>query len=242
MGGLRKREESYKIDHVTKKIELLAYLDEPVSAVLTRPIIDIDLAITTNGFCVAALDDRGNIHVQKRSFQKNLITDESLVSTVETTIKEDRNHSGFCFIRVSGLGDQLFVFTPRGVFKRFVIRDATQPVLMEQRQLLQKNQTLAHITRLFGGSSFVLGDNSGTTRILFTSRDTSVSTKDGLATKITATFASRLNETHQQKKDRGITAISASPRSRLFAVASADGFIRLLQATNHSKIAEINSN
>ena len=227
---------------VTKKIELLAYLDEPISAALTRPIIDIDLAITTNGFCVAALDDRGNIHVQKRSFQKNLITDESSVSTVETTIKEDRDHSGFCFIRVSGLGDQLFVFTPSGVFKRFVIRDATQPVFMEQRQLLQKNQTLTHIIRLFGGSSFVLGDNSGTTRILFTSRDTSVTTKDGLATKITATFASRLNETNQQKKDRGITAISASPRSRLFAIASADGFIRLLQATNHSIIAEINSN
>ena len=226
---------------VTKKIELLAELDEPASRALTRPIIDIDLAITTNGSCVAALDDQGNIQIQKRSFQKNLITDESSKRTLETTIKEDRSHSDFRFIRVSGLGDQLFVFSRDGIFKRLFFRDVTQPVLMEQRRLLQKNQTITHVERLFGGSSFVLGDDSGTARILFTSRDTSVTTKDGLKTKITATFASRLNENHKQKIGKEITAISASPRSRLFAVAYADGFIRLLQATNHSIVAEISS-
>jgi len=226
---------------VTKKIELLAELDEPVSRALTRPIIDIDLAITTNGFCVAALDDQGNIQIQKRSFQKNLITDESSTRTLETTIKEDRSHSDFRFIRVSGLGDQLFVFSRDGIFKRLFFRDGTRPVLMEQHRLLQKNQTITHVARLFGGSSFVLGDDSGTARILFTSRDTSITRKDGIKTKITATFASRLNENHKQKIGKEITAISASPRSRLFAVAYADGFIRLLQATNHSIVAEISS-
>ena len=226
---------------ITKRIELRANLDEPISAGLTQPIINIDLAITTNGFCVAAIDNRGNIHVEKTAFQKNLITDESSVSTLETTIKGAQDNSDFRFVRVSGLGDQLFVFTPSGVFKRFVIRDVTRPVLMEQRQLLQKNKTITHVTRLFGGSSFVLGDNSGTARILFTSRDTRLTTKDGLATKITATFASRPNKIHQRKSDTRITAISASPRSRLFSIASADGFIRLLQATNHSVVAEISS-
>ncbi len=226
---------------ITKRIELRANLDEPISAGLTQPIINIDLAITTNGFCVAAIDNRGNIHVEKTAFQKNLITDESSVSTLETTIRHAQDNSDFRFVRVSGLGDQLFVFTPSGVFKRFVIRDVTRPVLMEQRQLLQKNQTITHVTRLFGGSSFVLGDDSGTARILFTSRDTRLTTKDGLATKITATFASRPNKIHQRKRDTRITAISASPRSRLFSIASADGFIRLLQATNHSVVAEISS-
>lgn len=226
---------------ITKKIELLADLDEPISAGLTRPIINIDFTMTSNGFCVAAIDDQGNIHVKKSSFQKNLITDESSVSTLETTIKGEQDDSDFRFVRVSGLGDQLFVFTPSGVFKRFVIRDVTNPELMEQYQLLQKNQLITHITRLFGGASFVLGDNSGTIRILFTSRDTGLTTKDGLETKITATFASQPNGSHQQRRDARITAISSSPRSRLFAVASADGFIRLLQATNHSIVAEINS-
>jgi len=226
---------------ITKKIVLQADLDEPISAGLSRPIINIDLAMTTNGFCIAAIDDRGNIHVEKSSFQKNLISDESSVSTLETTFKGAQDHSDFRFVRVSGLGDQLFVFTPSGFFERFVIRDVTSPVLMEQRQLLQKNQTITHVTRLFGGSSFVLGDDSGTTSILFTSRDTGLNTKDGLATKITATFASRPNDGYQQKKDARITAISSSPRSRLFAIASADGFVRLLHASNHSIIAEISS-
>ena len=225
--------------NITKKIVLRADLDEPLSAGLTRPIINIDLAMTTNGFCIAAIDDRGNIHVEKSSFQKNLITDESSVSTLETTLEEEKDHSDFRFVRVSGLGDKLFVFTPSGFFKRFVIRDVTSPVLMEQRQLLQKNRTITHITRLFGGSSFVLGDDSGTTSILFTSRDTGLNTKDGLATKITATFSSRPNDSYQQKKDARITAISSSPRSRLFAIASADGFVRLLHASNHSIVAEI---
>ena len=226
---------------ITKKIELRTDLAEPISTSLNQPIIDIDLALSASGFCVAALDNQRNIHIEKKSFQKNLVTDEKSAVGSGTTINLKQTESDFRFVRVSGLGDQLFVFTPSGAFKRFVIRDLARPVEIEERQLLQKNQEITHITRLFGGSSFVLGDDSGGIRILFTSRDPKPATKDGLVTKITGTFDFRPNEVHQEKKESRITAISASPKSRLFAVAQADGIIRLLQPTNHSIVTEIRS-
>ena len=110
---------------------------------------------------------------------------------------------------------------------------------MEERDLLQEKTSLTHVTRLFGENSFVIGDNSGTIRILFNSRDKNPTTDDGLTTKVTATFSAHQNERHHQKIE--ITSISASPRSRLFAVASSDGVIRLLQATNRSTVAELST-
>ena len=217
---------------IVQKIQLVSELEDYVSTTLTRPITDIDLAITNRGFCFAALDDKGNIRFEKSTFQNNLLTDDGSVINVGTTLQEEIVPSGLDFIRVSGLGDQLFAFTSSGSFKRFAIRDVDHPVLMEERDLLQEKTSLTHVTRLFGENSFVIGDNSGTIRILFNSRDKNPTTDDGLTTKVTATFSAHQNERHHQKIE--ITSISASPRSRLFAVASSDGVIRLLQATNRS--------
>lgn len=224
---------------IVQKIQLVSELEDYVSTTLTRPITDIDLAITNRGFCFAALDDKGNIRFEKSTFQNNLLTDDGSVINVGTTLQEEIVPSGLDFIRVSGLGDQLFAFTSSGSFKRFAIRDVDHPVLMEERDLLQEKTSLTHVTRLFGENSFVIGDNSGTIRILFNSRDKNPTTDDGLTTKVTATFSAHQNERHHQKIE--ITSISASPRSRLFAVASSDGVIRLLQATNRSTVAELST-
>ena len=223
-----------------QKIQLVSEFGDYVSTTLTRPITDIDLAITNRGFCIAALDDKGNIRFEKSTFQNNLLTDDGSVINVGTTLQEEIIPSGLDFVRVSGLGDQLFAFTSSGAFKRFAIRDVDHPVLMEERDLLQEKTSLTHVTRLFGETSFVIGDNSGTIRILFNSRDKNPTTDDGLTTKVTATFSAHQNKHHHQKIE--ITSISASPRSRLFAVASSDGVIRLLQSTNRSTVAELSTN
>ena len=229
-------------NEIVQKIQLVSELEDYVSTTLTRPITDIDLAITNRGFCFAALDDKGNIRFEKSTFQNNLLTDDGSVINVGTTLQEEIIPSGLNFVRVSGLGDQLFAFTSSGAFKRFAIRDVDHPVLMEERDLLQEKTSLTHVTRLFGETSFVIGDNSGAIRILFNSRDKNPTTDDGLTTKVTATFSTQPNKRHAQDQGTEITSISASPRSRLFAAASSDGMIRLLQATAHSTIAELRSN
>ncbi len=227
---------------IVQKIQLVSELEDYASTVLNRPITNIDLAITNSGFCLAALDNEGNIRFEKSTFQNNLLTDEGPIITVGTTLRTKLVPSDLDFIRVSGLGDQLFVFTSSGAFKRFAMRDVNDPVLMEDRHFLHENTSLTHVTRLFGETSFVIGDNSGTIRILFNSRDKNPTTDDGLTTKVTATFSTQLNKRHPHKQGPEITAISASPRSRLFAVASSDGIIRLLQATDHSTVAEVSTN
>ena len=107
-----------------------------------------------------------------------------------------------------------------------MIRDLARPVEIEERQLLQKNQEITHITRLFGGSSFVLGDDSGGIRILFTSRDPKPATKDGLVTKITGTFDFRPNEVHQEKKNQELQRFRLH-QNRDFLPLRSYGIIRL---------------
>ncbi|MBT4158974.1 MAG: hypothetical protein HOD99_09050, partial [Planctomycetaceae bacterium] len=227
---------------IVQKIQLVSELEDYASTALTRPITNIDLAITNSGFCLAALDNEGNIRFEKSTFQNNLLSDENSIITIGTTIQTELVPSDLDFIRVSGLGDQLFVFTSSGAFKRFAMRDLDHPVLMEDRHLLRDNTSLTHVTRLFGETSFVIGDNSGAIRILFNSRDKNPTTDDGLTTKVTATFYTQPNKRNPQKQRPEITSISASSRSRLFAVASSDGIIRLLQATDHSTVAEVRTN
>ena len=227
---------------IVQKIQLVSELEDYASTALTRPITNIDLAITNSGFCLAALDNEGNIRFEKSTFQNNLLSDENSIITIGTTLQTELVPSDLDFIRVSGLGDQLFVFTSSGAFKRFAMRDLDHPVLMEDRHLLRDNTSLTHVTRLFGETSFVIGDNSGTIRILFNSRDKNPTTDDGLTTKVIATFSTQPNKHHFHKQNPEITSISASSRSRLFAVASSDGIIRLLQATDHSTVAEVSTN
>ena len=62
-----------------QKIQLVSEFGDYVSTTLTRPITDIDLAITNRGFCIAALDDKGNIRFEKSTFQNNLLTDDGSV-------------------------------------------------------------------------------------------------------------------------------------------------------------------
>ena len=87
---------------ITKKIELRTDLAEPISTSLNQPIIDIDLALSASGFCVAALDNQRNIHIEKKSFQKNLVTDEKSAVGSGTTINLKQTESDFRFVRVSG--------------------------------------------------------------------------------------------------------------------------------------------
>ncbi len=225
-------------NEITKRIELVTDLSEHVSTSLKNSIIDVDLSLVSSGSCFVALDDQGNIRVEKLSSRRNLLTDELVVTATGSTTKVGGKNPDFRFIQMSGLGDQLFAFSSSGAFKRFVIRNVDSPELMEQGTLFDPDGIVTHVARLYGGSSFVLADTSGKVRILFTSRGTNKPAQDGLVTQIVATFTP---EKYKRKKRSATCAISTSPRSRLFAVASEDGVIRLLQATTQSSIATIDS-
>lgn len=220
----------------TTRVELVTDFSDHLSTALDAPIVDIDLVNFTDGSCLAALDAKGRIRVEKLFSQRNLLTDEVVTSSTGATIPPRDELPDRRFLCVSGLGDQLFVFGVHGEFERYLIRNVSQPEKLEQRDLIKTDAKVTALARLFGGAAIVIGDSSGVGRLIFMSRDKDSAATDGRTTVVAKIFLSSFSD-----KAAAITAVVASPRSRLFGLAFADGAIRLFQATNESRLFAVDA-
>ncbi|MFM7033799.1 MAG: ABC transporter permease subunit [Planctomycetia bacterium] len=211
------------------RIEFVADFPGQPSRTLSTRIIDIDLAIVAGGPLVAALDAEGRIRVESASSRRNLLTDEIITSVSGATIEPGDEAGGTAeaqthplFVRVSELGDQLFVIAADGTARRHAIRNIERPEAMETFDAATGEAPVSAVARMFGGNALAIGDDAGAVRIFFTTRGGEKPAADGL----TMAAAKAFPET-----GRRITALGASPRSRLLAVADATGTIRLVQTT-----------
>ena len=207
----------------------------PPSGPVGGPIVDVDVVPVGDGALVAALDDAGRVRVERGASKRNMLTGKVTVKTTGATIEPV---AGFRprFVRVNGLGDQLFLFAADGAARRYVIRDVTKPELMETFDAAPGDPGLETVERLFGGSTLAVADTAGAVRLFFTARRDDAAATDGLATVAARTFAGRGTR---------VDAIAASPRSRLFAVAEShdglDAGVRLLQATTGAEVLRLGS-
>ena len=248
-------------------VRMVTEFDAPASTSLQHPVIDADMTMLSGGPLVAALDAKGQVRVEAISSRRNLLTDE-LVTTasganidakstdantdiktdVKTDVKTDintdatGNAGGFVprFVRVSELGDQLFLFAEDGAARRYEIRDVESPVLMESfdavsDQLQPGRQKVTCVARVFGGNALAVGDSAGVVRVFFATRAADAAATDGLQMAVAKVFAS----VPGSGPDHGITALAPSPRSRLLAVADASGGIRLVQTTTGATAASL---
>ena len=241
-------------------VRMVTEFDAPASTSLQRPVIDADITLVSGGPLVAALDAKGQVRMETISSRRNLLTDElvttasgSTIDTKSTDAKTDAktdvtgNAGGFVprFVRVSELGDQLFLVAEDGAARRYEIRDVESPVLMESfdavpdqvrtDQLQPGRQKVTCVARVFGGNALAVGDSAGVVRVFFATRAVDAAATDGLQMAVAKVFASVAGS----GPDHGITALAPSPRSRLLAVADASGGIRLVQTTTGATAATL---
>ena len=167
---------------------------------LTAAIADIDVTTASGGPLVAALDEQGRVRVESVTTRRNLLTDELVTVAVGSTIEPT---AGFTpkFVRVSELGDQLFVFAADGAARRYVIRDVETAVEMESFDAAPGEPGIVAVERLFGGAALAVADTVGTVRVFFTARTEAAQAADGLAVVAARSFPA-VGE---------VTAIAASP-------------------------------
>jgi len=205
----------------------------PASPPLGGPITEVDVVPLGDGALVAALDDAGRVRVERAASKRNMLTGKVTVKTTGATIEPV---AGFRprFVRVNGLGDQLFLFAADGAARRYLIRDVTKPELMETFDAAAGAADVATVERLFGGATLAVADTAGVVRLFFMARRDDAVAADGLATVAARTIAG---------DGTRVTAIAASPRSRLFAVAVSrdgrDAGVRLLQATTGAEVLRL---
>ena len=225
-------------------VRMVTEFDAPASTSLQHPVIDADITMLSGGPLVAALDANGQVRVEAISSRRNLLTDELVTTASGSTIDAKSTDAkgdtgGFVprFVRVSELGDQLFLVAEDGAARRYEIRDVESPVLMESfdavpdqvrtDQLQPGRQKVTCVARVFGGNALAVGDSAGVVRVFFATRAADAVATDGLQMAVAKVFASVAGS----GPDHGITALAPSPRSRLLAVADASGGIRLVQTT-----------
>jgi len=220
-------------------VRLVAEFPTAGAATLSGRIIDVDVTVLSTGPLVAALDEQGRVRVEATSSRRNLLTDEIVITAVGSTIDgaaaapSAAAEARFVprFVRVSELGDQLFLLAADGAARRYEIRDVEAPVLMESFVVAPAGTAVTDAEHMFGGGSFAVADETGAVRLFFTARAADTAAADGLRTVGAKLFAAA--------PGAAVTALAASPRSRLFAVADAAGGIRLLQATTGATAAAV---
>jgi phosphate transport system permease protein len=202
---------------------------------LPKRIINLDVTPLATGSLVAALDEDGTVRVESAKSRLNMLTGKRTVSIAGATI---RPVDGFRprFVRVSELGDQLFLFAADGAGRRYVIRDVETPVAMES---FSAGGPVTAVARLFGGTALAVARGDGTIAMMFTARrdpavplDDVTFAEDGLR-MVTA------REFPPAEPGLAVTAIASSPRSRLFVVADAAGGMRLLQSTAGTEVINL---
>ena len=228
-------------------VRMVTEFDAPASTSLQHPVIDADITMLSGGPLVAALDAKGQVRVEVISSRRNLLTDELVTTASGSNIDAKSTDAtgsagGFVprFVRVSELGDQLFLVAEDGAARRYEIRDVESPVLMESfnaapDSLQPGRQKVTCVTRVFGGNALAVGDSAGVVRVFFATRAADAAATDGLQMAVAKVFAS----VPGGGPDHGITALAPSPRSRLLAVADASGGIRLVQTTTGATAASL---
>jgi phosphate transport system permease protein len=199
-------------------------------------ILDADVTPLDGGRLVAALDADGRVRLEAVKERRNLLTDEILTTSAGSTIEPV---AGFTprFVRLSELGDKLFLFATDGSARRYVIRDIEAPEAMETFRTTPAGTGLSAVERLFGGVALAVADATGAIRIVFPSRGAPEPAADGLAMITAREFPA--GGSGGTASDRTVTALAASPRSRLFAAADAGGGVRLLHATTGATVLRL---
>jgi phosphate transport system permease protein len=218
------------------KVSLVTDLATAGGAALPGAIIDIDVTPLAGGPLVAALDDAGSVRIETSTSRRNMLTGKRTTSTAGVTVPPA---AGFRprFVRVSELGDQLFLLAADGGGRRYVIRNVKEPVLMES---FETGGPVAAVGRLFGGTALAVAGTDGGVRIMFAARpaaaarDGATLPEDGLRMVTARSFPPPAGA-------GVITAITSSPRSRLFAIADETGRVRLLHSTSGRDLADLAS-
>lgn len=216
------------------KVNLVADLGTRGGQSLPGRIVDMDVTPLGAGSLVAAIDAEGHVRVESARSKLNMLTGRRTVTAAGATIPPI---DGFQprFVRVSELGDQLFLFAADGAGRRYAIRDVEEPRFMES---FTAGGAVTAVVRLFGGTGLAVARADGSIAIMFAARpDPSAGPEDpsfpedGLRMVTARVFPAA-------RPGVVVTAMACSPRSRLFAVADAAGRMRLLQSTTGREVLD----
>lgn len=150
------------------------------------------------------------------------------------------------FLRLSGLGDYLYVAWDNGRLLRYEIRDLDHPRLAETINLVDDaDLRLTALEPLIGGTTLLAGDSTGRVRAWFPVLGNRARPLDGEEKASSLFGGDRRRLIHAQDfaaEGSPVTCISSSSSDRQAAVGYGDGRVRLLFVTTEKTILDVQTN
>lgn len=201
-------------------------------------ILAIDLTLRGDDPTFAALTADGTLFVESVRKRLNLLTGEESIQLTggSMSLGEYRRdlEANVPGVFLTGAMDNVLVVWRDGRLLRFDVRDLTAPRLAETLSLFpDENAAVTAARFLIGKTTLLIGDSLGRVHGWFT-----VNLSDGEQGGENDAGTIRLLRAHTYPAGPSAVAdISASQRSRLFAVSYADGTVQLLHGTAEQRVA-----
>ncbi len=184
----------------------------------------IDLARTTSGLVLTALDADNLFHYRKLTMKTNMLTGEVRVQArggeLDLAGMPEAGKMAFKALHLDGTGDFAVLLSADGTALRLARRGSGFTVAGSQDLVADPTATLTCSTFLAGRISLAVGDSKGEVVVWFPVRS------EGSDEPV-------LQPAHRLRPgSAAVTSLAGSGRSRLLAVGYGNGTIRLYNATN----------
>jgi phosphate transport system permease protein len=231
-GGLLKRTPLGRL--LVKKLDV--QVEEPLEVIkaLGSPVLRIDhLAARPENASYCVLTEDGKLRVVNVLTKKapGSLKPKTVATVSEIPLLLPPGRGLPNYVRLSGMGDNVYVVWEDGLLHRFNISDLDHPQFAETVNLLEdKSVTLTALQFLIGRTTLLAGDSSGQIRGWFGTRPADATTSDDLVLRAAHVFAGH---------GSAVTAIGASSRTHMLAAGYADGRVRVFYATSEKLLIEL---
>ncbi len=218
-------EKQYRLQTVSINVNDPAPLEEGVS------IERVDISLKNDSPVVAAVSASGTLHLKEITSRFNMLTGKTIIELYGGSLKLDNEAESLpYFVRLAGLGDNVFLGWPDGRLIRVDTRRADQMEVMETVDLTDGSGEITLVEFLVGKTSLVIGDDQGNVSVWFRIKPEDATTGDGAV----------LVRAHELEPIPGkVTAFGASRLSRQIVVADDLGNFHLYYVTNRRTLGRL---
>jgi phosphate transport system permease protein len=208
-----------------------AVMGEPTTLGGDRVML-IDRVDRTQGPMLVALGADGTLRVKDVVQRKNLMTGKvtTTLSGGDVAVPTPSGAGAPVSVAILGVGTSAMVIWEDGRFVRLDTRNVDNLSVAEEGDLvLDPSRKVTAVTQLIGKSTIIVGDSTGEVRTHFLVKPDGAPTADGAVLVSAATFPG---------SGQAVAALATSARSRMLAIAYADGNIRLHHVTSQRLLGE----
>jgi len=252
--GLVQMTQERQLRHVTLNVTL----QDPVPTGSDQAVVLMDHTGSRNEINYAAMTADGRLFVQRARGRRNMMTGAVTYRTTTGEITYDARETMPSHIRLTGLGDNLYMIWSDGILYRFDTRDFASMHVMEVVDLSpEPGVEISAIGEMIGKTTLLVGDTKGHVSGWFRVRPHAVTenpgltvrmrpvekTADGLKRGVVSDIRVKSLNTPDQlalvpaqflKGPEGaskVTHLSSSQRKRMFVAGYENGHIRGYNAT-----------